>query len=143
MDIVTTQKYIHTTPRKLRLVADMVRKMEPSQAVTVLKFTPKAAAKDLSSAIKTALANARQAGLTSEKVEFKVLEINEGPKMKRFRAGSRGRANPYQRRMAAIRIVLSDEEKVVSGSVKRKEKKPERDPSVAALPQDGKKVEKV
>lgn len=109
MEIQTIQKYIHTSPRKLRLVADMVRKMEPNRALDILTITPKAATKDLSKAIQTALANAKQKGLESNKVVFKKIEINESMKMRRFRAGARGRVKPYKRRMAHIKIVLSDE----------------------------------
>lgn len=122
MEATTIQRYIHTTPRKLRLVADMVRRMEPNQALNVLRFTPKMAAKDLSSAIKTALGNARQVGVDSEKVLFKVLEINEGPKMRRFRAAPRGRVSPYKKRMVNIKIVLSDEGKVASQRTAKEEK---------------------
>jgi|SRR3989344_1863827 len=107
MEAVTIQKFIHTTPRKLRLVADMVRDLEPGKAVETLRFTPKMAAVDLGKAIKTAVANARSKGM--EEYIFKALEVNEASKMKRFRAGTRGRAKPYARRMAHIKIVLSDE----------------------------------
>lgn len=109
MEVMTIQKYIHTSPRKLRFVADMVRSMEPLKALEMLSFTPKYAAKDLTSAIKTALANAKQKGMDQEKVIFKKLEVNESMKMKRFRAGTRGRVKPYKRRMSHIKIVLSDE----------------------------------
>lgn len=109
MEAVAIQKYIHTSPRKLRLVADAIRKMEPTKALDALRFIPKAAAKDLIAAIKVALANAKQQGLASDKVTFRKVEINEGVKMRRFRAGTRGRVKPYKRRMAHIKIVLSDE----------------------------------
>lgn len=108
MEVMTTQKFIHTTPRKLRLVTDMIKKMPPGAALTILKFTPKMAAKDLSAAIKTALGNAKQSGLDTSKIVFKKLEINEGPKMRRFRAGTRGRVKPYKRRLSHIKIVLTD-----------------------------------
>lgn len=108
MEVFTIQKYIHTSPRKLRLVADMVRKMTPSRAMDVLRVTPKDAAKDLVKAIETVLANTKQKGLDVEKVVFKKIEINEGTKMKRYRAGTKGRTKPFQRRMAHIKIVLSD-----------------------------------
>lgn len=107
MEVQTIQKFIHTTPRKLRLVADMVRKMEPERALESLKFAHKAAAKDLIKAIETAVANSKQKGL--ENVTFKSVEINEGPRMRRFRAGTRGRAKPYKRRMAHIKIILTDD----------------------------------
>lgn len=87
----------------------MVRKMTPDRAVDVLRVTPKAAAKDLVKAIETVLANTKQKGLDVEKVVFKKIEINEGPKMKRYRAGTRGRTKPFKRRMAHIKIVLTDE----------------------------------
>ncbi len=110
MDIVGIQKYIHTSPRKLRLVADMVRKMEPMEAIAVLQMTPKTAALDLQKAIKTVMASAKQQGLSMPKINFKTIEINESTKMRRFKAGTRGRAKPFKRRMAHIKIVLSDEQ---------------------------------
>jgi large subunit ribosomal protein L22 len=106
MEATTIQKFIHSTPRKLRLVADMVRTMEPSQALETLKFTQKSAAEDIAKAIKTAMAGAKQKGF--ETIVFKSIEVNEGPKMRRFRAGTRGRVKPYKKRMAHIKIVLTD-----------------------------------
>lgn len=108
MEAVTIQRYIHQTPRKLRLVADMVREMVPNKALNVLAITNKNAAKEIFKAINTALSNAKQLGIDSEKVIFKKIEINEGPRMKRYRAGARGRTRPYARKMAHIKIVLSD-----------------------------------
>ena len=85
----------------------MVRTMEPEKAIETLKFTNKYAAKPLLDAIVSVLANAKQKGM--EKVNFVSLEINEGPKMRRFRAGARGRVKPFKRRMSHIKIVLTDE----------------------------------
>lgn len=109
METIHIQKYIHTSPRKLRLLADMVRGMNPLRALDVLSFSYKAAGEDLGKAIKTALGNAKQLGLDQTKVIFKSLEVNESMKMRRFRAGTRGRAKPFKRRMAHIKIVLSDD----------------------------------
>ncbi len=120
MEIQTIQKYIHTPPRKLRLVVDMVRKMEPAKALNILRVTPKLAAKDLEKALQTVLANAKQQGLDIEKVNFKKIEINESMKMRRFRAGTRGRVKPYKKRMSHIKIVLSDELRVQSKELKPK-----------------------
>ncbi len=110
MEAQTIQKYLHTTPRKLRLVSDMVRSLTPTQALNVLQVTPKLAAVDFIKALQTALANVKQKGMDSEKVFFKRIEINESTKMRRFRAGTRGRAKPYKKRMSHIKIVLSDEQ---------------------------------
>lgn len=107
MEIMTIQKYIHTSPRKLRLVADTIRNTTPGRALEMLQFTNKAAAEPLSKAIKTAIANAKAQNLDQENLVFKKLEVDEGPKMKRFRAGAKGRAKPYKKRMSRIKIVLS------------------------------------
>ncbi len=120
------QKYIHTSPRKLRLVADMVRKMSPLQAVTVLQFTPKAAAIDLMKAVKTAIANAKQKGMPAEGLIFGKLEVNESLKMRRYRAGTRGRAKPFKKKMAHIRIVLTDQSVKESAPIKVKPEAPKK-----------------
>lgn len=99
----------------------MVRKMGPRQALNSLRFTKKSAASPLSKAISTALANARQQKVDEEILVFKSMEINEGPRMRRFRAQARGRANPFKRRMSHIKIVLSDELTVNSKKSKKGE----------------------
>lgn len=103
------QKNVGHSPRKLRLVADMVRPQKPAAALTTLRFTQKAASSDLAKAIQTALSNAKLAGMSE--LVFKRLEINEGMKLKRYRVGTagRGRGRPYRKRMSHIKIVLSDE----------------------------------
>ncbi len=107
MEYITIQKNITQSPRKVRLVADMVRKMDPYRALDVLQFTNKAAALPLAKAIKSVLANAGNA----EGLSFVSIQVNEGLKMKRYRAGTagRGRGRPYRRRMSHIKIVVSDE----------------------------------
>ncbi len=115
MEYYTIQKNLGHSPRKLRLVADMIRKMTPERALLTLKFTNRAAAIDLAKAIKTVMANAALSAKGSQgKLEFKKIEINEGLKMKRVRVGTagRGRNRPYKKRMSHIHIVLTDEIKV-------------------------------
>lgn len=111
MEITSIQKNIHNSPRKMRLVVDMVRQMKPSVAISSLQFTNKAAALSLSKAIKTVLGNAKQQNLDLSQMIFKTIEVNEGVKMKRFRAGTKGRAKPYKKRLSQIKIVLTDEMK--------------------------------
>jgi large subunit ribosomal protein L22 len=100
------QKNISDSPRKLRLVADMIRKLSPARAIETLEFTNRAAAVSLSKAIKTAVANAGK-----DDVTFKSLEINEAMKLRRNRVGTagRGRSRPYKKRWSHIKIVLTDE----------------------------------
>lgn len=119
METVANQKFIHISPRKLRLMADAIRKMDPNKALETLRFSQKSAAKPLTHAIKAVIANAKQKGMKN--ISFKKIEINEGPKMRRFRAGSRGRVKPYKRKMSHIRIVLSDELIVRSKTTRKEE----------------------
>lgn len=107
MEFITIQKNISNSPRKLRLVASMVRKMDPYAALDILRFTRNSAAVPLSKAIKTVIANAG----SKEGLVFKSIEINEALKMRRYRVGTagRGRGRPYKKRMSHIRIILSDD----------------------------------
>lgn len=105
MKIKHTQKYIKTSPRKIRLVADLIKDLSPEKALEVLPHLQKRAAKPLSKAINTALSNAKDRNISGELV-FSEIQINEGPRLKRGRAVSRGRWHPYKRRMSHIHIVL-------------------------------------
>jgi large subunit ribosomal protein L22 len=116
MEFITIQKNIQNSPRKLRLVATMVRKMDPYAALDVLQFTRNAAAQPLAKAIKTVLANAG----SKDGLSFKSIEINEGLKMRRYRVGTagRGRGRPYKKKTSHIKIVLTDEVKLEQKKVK-------------------------
>jgi len=121
MEIITTQKYIRTSPRKLREVVFMIKKLSPMQAIEILPHVEKKAAEIILKAIKTAVANASQKGAV-DKLTFKEIQIGEGPMQKRIRAGARGRAKPYKRRMSHIRIVLEAEQKKTTKKVEETKK---------------------
>lgn len=106
--IIATQKYLRMSPRKLRLVVDMVKHLPPTQAVEVLPYMQKRAAMPLHKVIKTAIANAQVKGISAETLKFSEIQIGQGPRLKRFRAGSRGRYKPYTRDMSHIRVVLTE-----------------------------------
>lgn len=141
MEAQTIQKFIHTSPRKLRLVADMVRRMPPAKAMEVLSITNKAAARDLLKSIETVMANAKQKGLDTESASFQRIEINEASKMKRYRASTRGRVKPYAKKMSHIKIVISDELLVGSGGQK-KNKNSRKEAAVGDSAEKSKSAEK-
>jgi len=109
MQIVHTQRFVRMSPRKLRIVADVVRMMDAQKAIEILPFTGKRAAEPLSKVLKTAVANAKDQKIAGQLV-VKEVQINEGPSLKRGRAASRGRWQPYKRHMSHIRIVLEEVE---------------------------------
>jgi large subunit ribosomal protein L22 len=110
MEYQSTSKYIRTTTRKLRLIADLIRSMPPSVALVQLDHLPKLAAEPMAKTIASAIANAAQKQAKVETLHFKTIEVMGGPVMKRFHAVSRGQAHSYKKRMTHVRIILSDEQ---------------------------------
>jgi len=71
MEIKSVQKFVKTSPRKLRLVADLAKKMTPADAIERLPFSRKFAAEPLIKVIKTAVANGKAMGAKEENLIFK------------------------------------------------------------------------
>ena len=111
MEIIAKQKYIITSPKKLREVTQMIKKLTPSKAIEVLPFVGKRASMPLIKVIETAIANAKVKGINEPDLVFKEIQIGEGPRLKRFHAGAHGRVKPYKKRMSHIRLVLTTLEK--------------------------------
>ena len=104
----------------------MVNKMNANEAVEKLPFVGKRASEPLRKAIMTAIANAKQKNINISDLVIKEIQINEGPRIKRWRAGSRGRVKPYKRRMSHIRVVLETKSEALntkSETIKEKEGK--------------------
>src|SRR3990167_5719105 len=121
---ISTQKYLITSPRKLRLVAEMVKKLKPVLAIEQMPFIAKRASEPLMKVIKTAVANARNQGASDTDLIFKEIQIGEGPRLKRGRAASRGRWHPFKKRMSHIRVVLTTKNQ--NSKVKIQNEKPEK-----------------
>ncbi len=102
-----TQKFLLESPRKIRLIVALIKKMKPIDAVERLPFVQKRAAGDLAKVIKAAVANAKAQGVSDTDLIFKEIQIGEGPRLKRGRPVSRGMWHPYKKRMAHIRVVLT------------------------------------
>lgn len=107
MEIKAQLNYLNIAPRKVRLVADLVRNMDAKEAKTQLKFMPKRTAGPLLKLLNSAIANAKNNfNLEKDVLYIKKLTINQGPPFKRWRAGSRGKANPITKRTSHINLVL-------------------------------------
>lgn len=115
-----TQTFLIMSPRKLRFVVDLIKKMKPVEAVEKLPFVSRRAGFDLSKVIKSAIANAKVQGANDTDLVFKEIQIGEGPRLKRGKAASRGRWHPFKKRMSHIRVVLTT---VKKGEVKKEEPK--------------------
>ncbi len=104
--ISITTKFVHTTPRKVRLVLDSIRYVPVDVAEAKLQFTPQAAARDVYAGLHSAIAAAKDQGHASEGWIVTQAFCNEGPRLKRRIIGSRGRAKPIQKQLSHIHITI-------------------------------------
>lgn len=123
MNTVTAHsKNIRISTRKVRLVADAIRKLSIEDALTALKLSDKRAAGPLETTLKSAVANAvANANMNRNELVISSIIVNEGQAMKRFRPSTRGRVHPYKRRASHITVTLT-EKKVVKPAIKKETK---------------------
>lgn len=103
---------ISYTPRKVSLVASLVRGRSVADALVILEHTPKRAARPLSKVIVSAQANATNTyGLKTDSLVIKSLQVTTGTRLKRFRPAAKGRALPYEKHTSHVHVVVSGEVK--------------------------------
>ena len=122
MEYTHTQKNMRITPRKLREVVYLIKGKDPREILEILPHVEKKAAGKLLKVLKTAIANAEQNGAEGKELVLKEIQVNEGSKLKRFRAGARGRAKPYKKRWSHLRITLALKEEVKTSKSKKETK---------------------
>lgn len=102
-------KYVKTGPRKLRIIMDNIRGKSAEEALNILRFTPRRAARILAKVVESAIANAENnLQLDSENLYIHRAYVDGGPTVRRFRAASMGRATPIRRRTSHITIVVKE-----------------------------------
>ncbi|MBU0476551.1 50S ribosomal protein L22 [Patescibacteria group bacterium] len=115
MAITVKLKYLRIAPRKVRQVSDLIRGKSAEEAQSVLNFTVKKAVQPLSKLLKSAVASARNDFQLQEANLFiSKVSVDEGPKLKRWRARARGRAVEIQKKTSHITIVLDEIKKDTS-----------------------------
>ena len=113
-EAIARARFIRMAPRKLRLVADLIRGKTVEEARDTLAFTVKGAAPVLAKVLDSAVANAEsKAAETRQRIDademvIKKVIVNEGPTMKRLHFQPRGRAVRIRKRMSHIELVISD-----------------------------------
>ncbi len=112
-------RFIPVSPRKMRLVARMIRGMQVLQAQALLNNMPKGACQPLSKVLNSAVANAtRQGTWTNGQLMISHISANEGPMHKRYKSAPMGRAVMIRKRMCHVTIELDAKtgREVISGS---------------------------
>lgn len=111
MDVKAKTKYLPISSQKLALVCDKVRGMDAKEALVVLKFMPQKGAEFVYKTVASALANAEN-NFSLDPREMYISEIwsGEGPSLKRYKAGARGRYKPRVRRQSHLWVTLAERE---------------------------------
>ena len=108
-EVRAVAKYVRMSPRKVRLVAQMVKGRQAEEALAILEHVSKAAAKPIAKAIRSAVANAEENyGLVPSDMYIKNLTADAGPTLKRGRIGARARFKPILKRTSHITVILDE-----------------------------------
>ncbi len=104
-------KFARISPRKVKIVADMLRGKDVQEALAIIKFTPKAGSEVLEKLLKSAIANAENNHeMKSENLYIAEIYANQGPTLKRIRPAAKGSAVRIRKRTSHITIVLREKE---------------------------------
>ena len=106
-------RYIRVSPRKARLVADQIRGRHIDDVRSLLAFSPRSVATEISKVVESAAANAEaNHDLIGDEMILREIRVDEGPTIKRFRPRAMGRATPINKRTCHISVALAPEEEV-------------------------------
>ncbi len=101
------------SPRKVGVVASLVRGRTVAEALTILQHVPRRAALPVIKTVQSAKANAdHNHNLKPDTLRIVEITVNHGPRLKRYRPAAHGRALPFQRRTSHIRVVVDGEARV-------------------------------
>jgi large subunit ribosomal protein L22 len=113
MDAIAVARFVLISPRKAKLTADLIKGKPVSEAIAILRYTPKKAAPLLTKALKAAIANAidkeGSGKLDADDLYVKNAVIDPGPIMPRWRPRAFGRASRIRKRMSHIKVIVSTE----------------------------------
>lgn len=100
-------KNYRQSPRKVRLIADLVRGKKVNQALAQLQFVDKRAAEPFAKVIRSAVANAKQSGMTADQLTISRVQVDKGMVLKRFMPRARGAAARINKRNSHITVELA------------------------------------
>ena len=107
MEVTAKARYVRVSPRKARLVTDLVKGKKVEEALNILAFTKKAFAKTLTKVINSAVANAQQNNqMDVDTLMVKRISVDGGPTLKRYIPRAMGRATMIRKRTSHVTVVL-------------------------------------
>ncbi|MEX2006988.1 MAG: 50S ribosomal protein L22 [Candidatus Saccharimonadales bacterium] len=124
MTAIAVSKGVRMSPRKVGIVAALVRGRRLKDAITILDHTPRRSAKAIKDAIKSAGANAEHNhNFKPDTLYISEILVTAGPRLKRWRPAARGRALPFARKTSHIKVVVDGEKRVIKKAAKSPDKK--------------------
>ncbi|MFA9434236.1 MAG: 50S ribosomal protein L22 [Deltaproteobacteria bacterium] len=109
MEVRAVTRYVRISPRKARLVTELIKGKPVEEALTMLRFVPKKAARLVDKTLRSALANAEQnPNIDVDTLYIKRIFVDGGPTMKRWRARAMGRATKILKRSSHITVILDE-----------------------------------
>jgi large subunit ribosomal protein L22 len=124
MSVLAVAKGVHMSPRKVGVVAALVRGRTVEEALTILEHVPRRSSTPVMKTIQSAKANAdHNHNLKPDTLRIVEISVTHGPRLKRFRPAAHGRALPFQRRTSHIRVVVDGETRVAKKPSAEKEAK--------------------
>ncbi|MBM3257085.1 MAG: 50S ribosomal protein L22 [Candidatus Liptonbacteria bacterium] len=123
-------KFLHMAPRKVRVVADLLRGRSVNEAEAELMLHPRRAAKPLLKLLRSAMANAKQQKMEHANLIISEIRVDQGPMLKRFLPRARGMATPIQKKMSNITLILGEGAKKAPRFTIVTERKPKAAPHV-------------
>jgi large subunit ribosomal protein L22 len=109
MELTAKARYIHMSPRKIRLAANLIKGLAYEPATVQLQFLKKAATVPLLKLLKSAMHNAEENHeLKRNNLRVKVIKVDEGPALKRWMPRAMGRATPLRKMSSHITLVLEE-----------------------------------
>ncbi len=119
MSVVAIAKGVRMSPRKVGVVASLVRGRSVADALVILEHTPRRSAMAVKKAIASASANAsHNHNYKADSLRIVEISVTPGPRLKRYRPAAHGRALPFQRRASHIRVVVDGEQRAAKKPVK-------------------------
>ena len=111
MEAKAVAKYVRMSPSKLKPVADLVRGKDLRDALNILKFTPGTGSEMVEKVVQSAAANAENNfDLNPDDLYVAEVYANQGPTMKRWRAGAQGRASMILKRSSHVGVTLKEKD---------------------------------
>src|SRR3979490_2743925 len=114
IEAIAMARHVRMSPQKIRLVVDLIRGHRAEQALQILRYTKKRAARDVEKVLRSAIANAERkaedagASLDVDELYVSSCFVNEGPRWKRLRPAPMGRAFRYQKRTAHLWVGVAE-----------------------------------